>query len=193
MNKAQPPRVGIWRAFRALGQYRLVDAVWPEAVFGLVIGAGGAALAIQSTETSTRIEIAGEVLGLAGVLLAVTFAALAFVVAIPSGGYLRLLGETSDGGMQRFLDPYLVAVGVQVGLILLAFGYRIFAEAVSNPVDHVAFGCLGFLVVFAILDIAGLARQLVIHGILRAREAVLEAEETEESGGSVKRLPERRG
>lgn len=193
MNKPGAPRVGIWRALRALGQYRFVDAMWPEAVFALALGAGGAALAIQSTDTAARIGIAAEVLALAGVLLAVTFAALAFVVAIPSGGYLRLLGETSDGGMQKFLDPFLVAVGAQVGLVLLAFGYRIFAETVSNPVDHVAFGCLGFLVVFTILDIAGLARQLVIHGILRAREAVLEAEETEESGGSVKRLPERRG
>jgi len=193
MNSPQAPRVGIWRAFRALGHYRLVDALWPEVICGLVIGAGGAVLAIQSTDTATRIGIAADVLGLAGVLLAVTFAALAFVVAIPSGGYLRLLGGTSDGGMQRFLDPYLVAVGVQVGLILLAFGYRIFAESVSNPVDHVAFAGLGFLVVFAILDIAALARQLVLHGVLRAQEAVIEAEETEEAGGSVKRLPERRG
>jgi|SRR5215203_1760484 len=192
MNSPQAPQVGIWRAFRALGHYRLVDALWPEVIFGLVIGAGGAVLAIQSTDTATRIGIAADVLGLAGVLLAVTFAALAFVVAIPSGGYLRLLGETNDGGMQRFLDPYLVAVGAQVGLILLAFGYRIFAETVSNPVDHVAFAGLGFLVVFAILDIAALARQLVLHGVLRAQEAVIETEDTG-AGGSVKRLPERRG
>jgi hypothetical protein len=193
MNSPEEPRVGIWRAFRALGHYRLVDALWPEVIFGFVIGVGGAVLAIQSTDTATRVEIAADVLALAGVLLAVTFAALAFVVAIPSGGYLRLLGETSDGGMQRFLDPYLVAVGAQVALILLAIGYRIFAESVSDPVDHVAFAALGFLVVFAILDIAALARQLVLHGVLRAQEAVIEAGETEGSRGSVKRLPERRG
>lgn len=193
MNRPQAPRVGIWRAFRALGHYRLVDAVWPEATFGFVIGAGGAALAIQSTDTAARIGIAADVLALAGVLLAVTFAALAFVVAIPSGGYLRLLGETSDVGMQKFLDPYLVAVGAQIGLILLAIGYRIFAESVSNSVDHIAFAALGFLFVFAILDIAALARQLVLHGVLRAQEAVIEAEGKDEAGGSVKRLPERRG
>lgn len=193
MNKPQAPRVSVWHAFRALGQYRFVDAVWPGVIFGLAIGAGGAALAIQSTDTAARAQIAAEVMTLGGVLLAVTFAALAFVVAIPSGTYLRLLGETSDGGMQKFLDPFLVAVGVQVGLILLAIGYRIFADNIPNPIDHVAFAALGFLVVFAILDIAALARQLVFHGVLRAREAVIEAEETEESGGSVKRLPERRG
>ncbi len=94
--------------------------------------------------------------------------------------------------MQNFLDPFLVAVGTQVGLILLAIGYRIFAGSISSPIDHVAFAGLGFLVVFAILDIAALARQLVLHGILRTREAVIEAEESEGSG-SVKRLPERRG
>jgi hypothetical protein len=193
MNKPQAPQVGVWRAFRGLGQYRLVDAVWPEVIFGLAIGAGGAALAIQSTDTTTRVEVAAEVLTLGGVLLAVTFAALAFVVAIPSGGYLRLLGKTTDGGMRKFLDPFLVAVGAQIGLILLAIGYRIFADHVPNPVDHIAFAGLGFLVVFAILDIASLARQLVFHGVLRARDAVIEAKETEESGGSIKRLPERRG
>jgi hypothetical protein len=193
MNKPGGPQVGVWRAFGALGQYRLVDAIWPEIVLALVIGAGGAALAIQGTDTATRVEVAAEVLTLAGVLLAVTFAALAFVVAIPSGGYLRLLGETNNGGMQKFLDPFLVAVGAQVGLILLAIGYRLFADSVPSPVDHVAFGALGLLMVFAILDIAALARQLVLHGVLRAREAVIEAEETEDSGGAVKRLPERRG
>lgn len=78
MNRPQAPRVGIWRAFRALGHYRLVDAVWPEVVCGIAIGVGGATLAIQSTDTATRIEIATEVLTLAGVLLAVTFAALAW-------------------------------------------------------------------------------------------------------------------
>jgi hypothetical protein len=191
MTEPRVPQVGVWRAFRAIGHYRFVDAVWPETVFGLVIGAGGAALAIQSTDIATRVKIAAEVLPIAGVLLAVTFAALAFVVAIPSGSYLRLLAETQDGGMRNFLDPFLVAVGAQVGLVLLAFGYRIFAASVPSSIDHVAFAGLGFLVVFAILDIAALARQLVLHGILRAREAVIEAEATEESG-SVKRLPERR-
>jgi hypothetical protein len=141
------------------------------------------------------VAIAGQVLALAGVLLAVTFAALAFVVAIPSGGYLRLLGESGDGGMQKFLDPFLVAVGAQIGLILLAIGYHVFAEGVSNAVDHIAFVGLGSLTVFTILDIAALARQLVFHGILRAQEAVVETEETEGQGpgGTVKRLPERRG
>ena len=95
--------------------------------------------------------------------------------------------------MQKFLDPYLVAVGAQIGLILLAIGYRIFTESVSHLVDHIAFAALGFLFVFAILDIAALARQLVLHGVLRAQEAVIEAEGTDEAGGSVKRLSERRG
>lgn len=193
MNSQHAPKVGVWRAFRALGQYRFVDAVWPGAAFALALGVGGAALAIQNTQTATRVEVATEVLALAGVLLAVTFAALAFVVAIPSGGYLRLLGEASDGGMQKLLDPFLVAVGAQIALILTTIGYRIFADSAGRPVEHVAFGLLGFLVVFTVLDIAALARQLVFHGILRAREAVLEAEETEEPGGSMKRLPGRRG
>lgn len=191
MTRAQAPRVGVWRAFRALGQYRLVDALWPEVIFGLVIGAGGAALAIQSTTGAARLAIAGQMLTLAGVLLAVTFAALAFVVAIPSGGYLRLLGESSDGGMQKFLDPFLVAVGAQIALLLLSLGYGIFAGSLPKAVDHSAFAALGFLVVFAVLDIAALARQLVLHGVLRAQEAIVEAEETEGSGGAVRRLPER--
>lgn len=191
MSKPQAPRVGVWRAFGSLGHYRLVDAVWPEAVFGIAIGVGGAVLAIQDTDAAIRVDVAAEALTLAGVLLAVTFAALAFVVAIPSGEYLRLLGGAKDGGMQNFLDPFLVAVGAQIALILMAIAYRLFAKSVPSSVEHVAFTGLGFLLIFTVLDIAALARQLVLHGILRAREAIVEAAEIEEQG-SVKRLPERR-
>jgi hypothetical protein len=191
MGSSGPPKVGFWRAIRDLGHYRLIDAVWPEAFFGVLVGVGGAVLAIQTTDAGQRIAVAGEALALAGVLLAVTFAALAFVVAIPSGDYLGALAETKDGGMRKFLDPFLVAVGSQVALVLLAIGYRLFSKSVEPWIEHVAFGATGFLLVFNVLDITGLARQLVKHGILRSYEAAIR--KSEEDGGQVKKLQDRRG
>ncbi len=186
------PKVGVWRAIAALGHYRFVDAVWPEVVFGLVLGVGGAIAAIDVTEPHAREAAAAQALALGGVLLAVTFAALALVVAIPSGEYLRALGETGDKGMQEFLDPFLIAVGAQILLVLLSIGYRIFCSHLSPWIEHTAFGAIGFLLVFALLDVAGLARQLVFHGIARSRDAVLAAREREEATGQVTRLHEGR-
>ena len=184
--------VGVFRAIRALGDYKLKDALWPEVTMALILGAGGSIFIVRATTVVERVGVMGNALALAGVLLAVTFAALAFVVSIPSGSYLRMLGETKEGGMRRFLDPFLLAVGVQIGLVLLAFAYRIFAVHVPDAIEHIAFGVGAFLLVFALFDIAGLARQLVRHGVLRAIDSTLSGSEDENSA-SVHRLPGQRG
>jgi hypothetical protein len=183
---------GIWRAFRALGDYKFKDVLWPEITLGVILGAGGSVLVIHSTTVDERIALAGEVLTLAGVLLAVTFAALAFVVSIPSGSYLRMLGETRDGGMRRFLDPFLVAIGTQIALIVLAFAYRIFADSVPRQLEHVVFAVMACLLLFALFDIAALARQLVRHGILRAIDSTLN-EPADGDDQNVHSLSERKG
>jgi hypothetical protein len=183
--------VGVWRAILALGDYRLKDALWPETALGLLIGGGGAFLVVRSTDVGERIGAMGDVLALAGALLAVIFAALAIVVSLPSTSYLRMLGETT-GGMRKFLDPFLVAVGTQIALLLLTLAYRFVADDVASWIEHAAFYVIGTLFVFGVLDVANLARQLVRHGVLRAADAAM-AVDPEGEGGDVHRLPDRRG
>lgn len=183
--------VGIWRA---LGEFKLKDALWPEGLLALVLGGGGAALVIGVTTHAERLSTTGTILALAGGFFGIVFASLAIVVSLPSTSYLRMLGDTPEGGMRRFLDPFLVAVGTQVALVLLCVAYRLVSADVTSWIEHVSFGAVGFLFVFGLLDIAALARQLVRHGILRAADAALEAKERDgANSGSVRRLPPRGG
>jgi small-conductance mechanosensitive channel len=184
--------VGVWRAVIALGDYPLKQALWPEAILALVIGGGGSVFIVRATTASERVGAASDVLVLAAALLGVVFAALAIVVSLPSTSYLRMLGETEDGGMRKFLDPFLVAVGTQIVLLLLAFAYSLAAEAVPWWVEHAAFYVMATVLVLGLLDIAGLARQLVRHGVLRAADAAV-SEEEQRRAGDVHRLSERRG
>jgi hypothetical protein len=61
--------------------------------------------------------------------------------------------------MVRFLDPFLVAVGTQVAIIVLAVGYQLAAGSVTKWIEHAMFGLIGFLFIFGVLDVAALARQ----------------------------------
>jgi hypothetical protein len=182
-----PRKIGVWRA---LGELKLKD-VWLQAVFALVVGAGGAALMISDTTPIQRGSMVGNVLVLAGALLAVVFASLALVVSLPSASYLRMLRDTPGGGTLRFLDPFLIAVGNQIAIILLAVAYQLAAASIPKWIEHAAFGLLGFLFLFGVCDIAALARQLVRHGILRAEDAALSTEEHQGGTGPVRRLPGR--
>lgn len=180
--------VGIWRA---LGDFKLKDALWPEGLLAVGVGAGGSALAIGATTLPERMSAVGTMLALGGGFFGVVFAALAIVVSLPSTSYLKMLGQTPDGGMRRFLDPFLVAVGTQVALVLLCVAYRIVGTHVESRIEHVTFGLISFLFVFGLFDIAALARQLVRHGVLRAADAALEPDERGGDGGSLRRLPSR--
>jgi integrase len=108
-----------------------------------------------------------------------------------------VLQQTPEGGMRRFLDPFLVAVGTQVAIVLLCVAYRLVAQDVAaweTWIEHVAFGLISVLFVFGLFDIAALARQLVRHGILRAVDAELEAGGDKGNGGSagsVRQMPRR--
>lgn len=178
--------VGVWRA---LGEFKLKEMV-PETALALLVGGGGAALVVRATDVADRADVMNEVMALAGAFVAVTFTALALVVSIPSTSYLRMLHETRDGGIRRFLDPFLLGVGVQITVILIALAFRLVAEDVAWWLEHAGFYVLGFLFAFAVLDLAALARQLVRHGILRAVDATIAEEEKE--AADVRRLPGRR-
>lgn len=184
------PKVGVWRSLAGLANYKAKNLLWPEGGPALLLGAGGAFALAVSTAVSDRMDLMGTILQLAGAFLAVVFTALAIMVALPSGRYLSALQEDDEksDGMARFLAPFLVAVGTQIAVLLIAIAYGLVADQVSRPVERVAFCLLGFLFVYGLLDIVGLARALVKHGILRARDAVRDFEEEDK----VRSLHQRR-
>jgi hypothetical protein len=188
MTLQDAAKVGVWRAF---AECKLGEVVWPEGLLALLIGGGGAGAAVFATKLSARVASTGDLLFLSGALLAVVFTALAIMVSLPSTSYLRMLNETPEGGMRRFLDPFLVAVGIQLAVVLLGLGYRLLAPHVGTWPEGVAFGTLGFLFVFGLLDIAALARQLVRHGIYRAADAAMSYEEESGRPSAVRKLPSR--
>ncbi len=184
------PEVGVWRAVSRLSGYTVRELLWPEVTCAVALGGGGAVLIVRGTDLADRVDAMNSVLALAGALLAVVFTALALVVSIPSAEYMRKLAETQDGGMVRFLDPFLVAVGTQATVVLLAFAYKLAADHVSLQAEHGGFYAVGFLLVFGLLDVVALARSLVRHGLNRGAEAL---ETPTSEGAEVRRLDERRG
>ncbi|WP_138974498.1 hypothetical protein [Patulibacter medicamentivorans] len=179
--------VGVWRA---VGELNL-RSLWPEGALGVLIGGGGAGILLASVGLSARVAVAGDLLALGGALVAVVFTALVLVVSIPSNTYIRMLAATSGGGIQRFLDPFLVAVGTQVSVILLAIAYKAAAQAVPSGIEGTAWVLLGTLFVFGLLDIVALARSLVRHGVHRAADAELTQRDDGDGTAPVRRLPRR--
>lgn len=185
------PKVGVWRAVGRLGSYTVREFLWPEGLLGVVIGVGGSLLIVKGTSAANRVDAVSDVLALSGALLAVVFTALALVVSIPSVSYIRKMAETPGGGMIRFLDPFLVAVGTQVSILLGGFAYKLGVGHVPWQLEHVAFYTLSFLVVFGLLDVVALARSLVRHGLNRGIEALRDGQG--DAGADVRRLDDRRG
>jgi hypothetical protein len=183
---AKPPQVGVWRAIGGLFNLPAKNLLWPEGVPALVIGGGGAVLALRASHLPARVSAMSDLLFLSGAVLAVVFAALALVVSIPSSAYLRELSETRRG-IQGFLDPFLVAVGIQVLLILLALGYKLAATGLPRVAEHIAFYAVGCIFVYGLLDVAALARSLIRHGIYRAALA-RQADDDDDGGADVHRL-----
>ena len=182
-------RIGFWNAFRALGGYSLRDALWPEFFFALLIGAGGAVALVQATEVDDRASAAGGLVAVAAALLAVVFAALAVLVALPASRYLAEMAEAPDGGLRVFLDPFLLAAGTQLALIVVAVVYGMVAASAATIVEHGLFYLLGFLFIFGLLDVMSLARQLVKHAVGRA----IRTAEPEPEPGSVSPISRRAG
>jgi hypothetical protein len=184
------PKVGVWRSLARLGNYPSKNLLWPEGLPALAVGVGGAILVISNSELSDRTDLMGTIVGLAAALLAVVFTALAIMVALPAGSYLRALQRDDPGsdGMAGFLSPFLIAVGTQIAILFLALGYGLVSSHLSDTAEHLAFCLLGFLVAYGLLDVVALARSLVRHGILRARDAIQEADRE----AQVHTLPERR-
>lgn len=142
-------------------------------------------LLVNATALRDRQAVAGDLLVVIGPLLGIVFAALALVVSFMSDRYLMLLHEHPEGGLRKFLAPFMVAVGLHVGTLILAVGYRAASghlPAEAPLLEQALFVALTFLFVWAVLDVVALARNVMAHAFTRAR-----AEQVAQS--DVRRLP----
>jgi glucan phosphoethanolaminetransferase (alkaline phosphatase superfamily) len=126
------------------------------------------------TIATERHEVVALVAALGGAFVAVVFTALAIVVSLPSSSYLRMLAETPQGGMWRFLSPFLIALGTQALVVALSLAYWLMGDHVRSLFEKGAFVVLAFFFTFGLADLAALGRNLVKHGILRAHDALLQ-------------------
>lgn len=181
------PKVGVWRAVGGLLRYPVHELLWPEGLPAVVLGVGGTAAIVQTTSISDRVGAIDDLVQVSIGLLAIVFTALAIIVALPASRYLRAMQKDSadSDDMRRFLDPFLIAVGTQFVLLLSLVGYKVVATSIGRTTEHVVFYALGFLFTYGVLDVVGLARSLVRHGIMRARDSVTDHDEHERKIASL--------
>ncbi len=185
MSPMDRRKIGFWRSLRKLSGE---DIFGPEFLGSLLIGVGGGTALLSYTVTSDRVSIAVDFLYVVAPLLGVVFAAFALVIALFSDDYIRALSQNRDGVI-AFLRPFLVTIGVQVGTILIAVAYRASATIIPSKVEVGAWLLLGFLFVFALLDVVALSRAVILHGLTRADEIEVRDLEAKTTG---KVVPHRR-
>lgn len=152
----------------ALGKSSVSSLIWPEGVGAAVVGLGGASLLITYADLDTRLRVAGDALVVLAPLLGVVLAALTLVIAVSTDQYVRLLSKTASG-LIGFYRPFIIAIGVQVWTILIVIAYRAIAGEASEEAEGWVFRLVGFLVVFSLLDILAVGRNVLMHATTRAR------------------------
>ena len=163
-------RVGLWRSIR---RTRRRDLVGPTTGGALLLGVGGGATLLARTEVPDRVEVAADCLFVLAPLLGLLFAAFAMVMALFTDNFVRWLHANDvEGyrGVTSILEPFLAAIGLQVGTILLCICYRASASLVAHWVEGTAWLLLCFLLVFVLLDVVSLGRAMLFLGIARAHE-----------------------
>ena len=162
-------KFGFWRSLRRLSGEDIFSL---ELLAAILIGVGGGTGLLTKTRAGDRYDIAGDFLIVIGPLLGVVFAAFALVIALLSDSYLIALSESKDG-VASFFRPFLVAIGIQVGALLLTIIYRAGLDYLPSKAEVGLFLVVCFLVVFALLDVVALARNVFAHGVTRGEEAVI--------------------
>ena len=160
-------RLGFWRA---LGHLHLRDLAAPEFAFGFLIGGGGAWYLATVTDTARRVEITSDFLSLSATLVGLVFAGFALVISLMSDRYLNLLRSTK-GGVVDFLNPFMIATGLQVATVLSVVVYRAVAFLLPGHVEPWIFGALCVLFFVSVLNVVALARSVMMHGVARAASA----------------------
>ena len=136
-----------------------------------VIGVGGGSLLVAWSTKRELSAVVGDGLALTGLLLGLVFAAFSLLIALFSDDYIRLLSKAEDG-VEAFLRPLLIAIGLQVTAIVVAIGYRAANPHMTYVVAAALFLVWAFLFSFVLVDIVALARNVTLDG-LTARDLAM--------------------
>jgi uncharacterized protein YacL len=157
-------KFGFWHILREQNKWRLVK--W-EGVWALVIGVGGGIEVTRWTTTTARVSISGDFLTIVSALIGVVLASFALVVAFLSESYTLQL-QKNPKGVRAFFAPFVINVGVDVGLIIGTVAYRAIASNLPHLVEKILFVILAILFIYAILNIMALTRAVMAHAVTRA-------------------------
>lgn len=138
-----------------------------EGVSALVIGTAGSAVLVSVTTVADRIATAGDFLSLIAAILGIVLAAFALTVAFLSDSYTLQL-QKNPKGVRAFFAPFMINLGVDVGLVIGAVAYRAAAAHLPNWVEEALFVIIATIFVYAALNVVALARAVMAHGVTRA-------------------------
>lgn len=151
----------------ALRTSKLRSLAWPEGVGALIVGCAGGATLAQYGSIQDRLLVATNSLRVLAPLLGVVLAALTFVISFASDDYIRHLKQGKLGVIE-FYRPFIFALGIEIITILYIIGYQAIAESAASGLEGFLFVILSFLVVYSILNILAVARNVVMHALTRA-------------------------
>ena len=151
------------------------SVLWPEGASALLVGGGGAIALLQVSSLRTRLEVAADALVVLAPLLGVVVAGLTLVIVVSSDNYLRLLAKTNKDPI-AFYRPFMVAIGIEIWTMLTIITYRAIAMKVASALEHYLFALVCVSFVFALLDIIAIARNVLMHTLVRSR--ILEIDES---------------
>jgi hypothetical protein len=164
MTRLDRRKFGFWYILFEQKKWRLLR--W-EGWFALLIGVGGGLVLVHVTATADRISIAGDFLSLISAFIGVVLAAFALVVAFLSDSYTIQL-QKNPKGVRAFFAPFMINIGVDVGLLIGTVAYRASAAHVPDKIEKTFFIIIATLFIYAALNITALARAVMAHGVTRA-------------------------
>ena len=163
-------KFGFWYSIGHLTVWQLIGI---EGVVAVLLGGAGGIFLARATHVADRVSIAGDFLSIIAALLGVVFAAFALVIAFLSDSYMLQLRKNPKG-VRVFFVPFMVNIGVDVGLVIGTVAYRAVATHLNPALDKTLFVILAIVFVYALLNVIALARNVMAHGITRAEMAEIE-------------------
>jgi uncharacterized protein YacL len=172
-------KFGFWYT---LWEYKKERKVWQlikwEGITALLVGTGGSIGLVHWTKVSDRVSTAGDFLMIVSAFLGVVLASFALIVAFLSESYMIQL-QKQPKGVRAFFAPFMVNIGVDVGLVIGTVAYRAVALHMPKLVENIFFVLIATLFVYAALNITALTRAVMAHAVTRAEFVEMDQLETE--------------